>query len=299
MYVITGASGNSGKVVAEKLLAAGKRVTVIGRSAANLSSLVAKGATAATSDLADTKFLTETFKGATAVYAMIPPNFTAPDFRAYQETIATSLTEAIKASGVKHVAVLSSVGAHLSENSGVVFGLHKFENQLATIPSLNVLNIRAGFFMQNFYGSIGLIKSMNINGGFPIQGDVKVGMVHTTDIGNYAAKRLAALDFTGQSHIDLSAEHLTMNEASTILGEAIGNPSLKWVQFSYGDAKNGMMQMGMPEKLADLYVEFCKGVNEGQVYADAKPTPPADAPTTLRQFAKEFAGAFNTQAQPA
>ena len=36
MYVITGASGNTGNVVARRLLAEGRKVRVIGRSAENL-----------------------------------------------------------------------------------------------------------------------------------------------------------------------------------------------------------------------------------------------------------------------
>ena len=36
MYVITGATGNTGKVVAERLLAEGRKVRVVGRNAEKL-----------------------------------------------------------------------------------------------------------------------------------------------------------------------------------------------------------------------------------------------------------------------
>ena len=46
MYAIIGASGNTGSVVAGKLLAHGEKVRVIGRDAKRLEGLVQKGAEA-------------------------------------------------------------------------------------------------------------------------------------------------------------------------------------------------------------------------------------------------------------
>jgi uncharacterized protein YbjT (DUF2867 family) len=68
MYVITGATGNTGKPVAEALLREGKKVVVVGRDAEKLKGLVEKGATAAVGSLEDSNFLAKTFIGATAVY---------------------------------------------------------------------------------------------------------------------------------------------------------------------------------------------------------------------------------------
>lgn len=44
MYVVLGASGNTGHVVANNLLASGQKVRVVGRNAAHLQALAAKGA---------------------------------------------------------------------------------------------------------------------------------------------------------------------------------------------------------------------------------------------------------------
>ncbi|GAB4497459.1 MAG: hypothetical protein OHK0019_31120 [Saprospiraceae bacterium] len=95
-YVITGATGNTGRIVAENLLAAGQSVTVIGRDANKLAPLIAKGATPAIGDLADADFLTKTFDGATAVYLMIPPKWDVTDWRAYQRTVSDAYIQALK-----------------------------------------------------------------------------------------------------------------------------------------------------------------------------------------------------------
>ena len=46
MYVVLGASGNTGHVVASNLLARGQKVRAVGRDAAHLQPLTAKGAEA-------------------------------------------------------------------------------------------------------------------------------------------------------------------------------------------------------------------------------------------------------------
>lgn len=292
MYVITGATGNIGKVVADTLLDAGKSVTVINRKEEKLKDFVAKGAKPAAGDLDDAAFLTKVFTGATAAFVLIPGDFLSPDIRAFQNKIGKSITEAVKKSGIKNVVVISSVGAHLTEGSGVIQGLHDFENMLSEVADANILFLRPCYFMQNFYGSIGMIKHMGINGG-STSGDIKIPMVHTNDIGKVASERLLALTFKGKSHeYILGNRDLTYKEATTIIGNAIGKPELPYVQFPYDQAKAGMIQNGLSESMADGFNEMAKAVNEGKLFSDAVRTPANTTKTTFEEFAKEFAGAY-------
>src|SRR5580658_6054863 len=108
MYVITGATGNTGSIVAEKLLARGEKVRVIGRDAKRLARFTHKGAEAFVADATDAGALTKAFSGAKATYAMIPPNIGAPNVRAYQEQVNDALASAIEKNGLKYAVVLSS-----------------------------------------------------------------------------------------------------------------------------------------------------------------------------------------------
>lgn len=295
MYVIAGATGNTGGRIASNLLAAGKEVTVVGRSVEKLQTWANAGAQMAAGDLQDVPFMTEILKGAEAAYLLIPPNFATEDFRDYQMRTADALTSAVKASGLKKVVILSSVGAHLAEDSGVILGLHYFEQSLKLIEGLDVLALRAGFFMQNFLGNIGLIRAMNIHGGFPIQGDLPFGMIHVNDIGDYAAQRLLSLDFSGFSYQNLTGERvLTLQEATTVLGNAIGKPDLPWVCFPYDQALEGMKQAGLTASLAGLYIEFCKAMNEGRLQSDFQPDENSRTTTSIEAFAQEFAAVWNS-----
>src|SRR5580698_3043607 len=101
MYVITGATGNTGGVIAEKLLAEGQKVRVVGRDAQRLERFTQKGAEAFIADATNAGALTKAFAGAKAVYAMIPPNIASPDVRAYEESAGDALRAAIEGEGVK------------------------------------------------------------------------------------------------------------------------------------------------------------------------------------------------------
>src|SRR5580698_11065630 len=144
MYVVTGATGNTGSVVARELLRQGQKVRVIGRSADRLQSLAADGAEAVACDVTDAAGLTRAFSGAVGVYAMIPPNMSSQNFTEYASQVSTATAAAIEKAGVRHVVVLSSFGADKPSGTGPVAGLHAFEERLNHIPKLNVLHLRTG-----------------------------------------------------------------------------------------------------------------------------------------------------------
>jgi uncharacterized protein YbjT (DUF2867 family) len=293
MYIITGATGHTGQHIAEGLLAAGHPVRVIGRSAERLAPLTDKGAEAAVGDLADAVFLTKAFEGAKAVYLVIPPKWDVTEWRTFQRSIIESFLQALKANKVPKAVVLSSIGAHMLEGAGPVSGLAELEKALETVPGLDVLNLRAGFFMENFLANIGLIKQAGIF-GYVVNPDVKIAMVHTRDIAEVALKRLLALDFTGHSHAFVNGPaDLTMPEAAAIIGKAIGKPELAYVPFSPADAKAGMMGAGVPETIADGYVELFLAVNGGAYYEGYVRNAENTTPTTFAWFAEqEFKPAF-------
>ena len=79
MYVVLGASGNTGHVVANNLLAAGQKVRVVGRNSAHLQPLAAQGAETFIADVTDAAALAKAFHQADAAYVMIPPNPASTD----------------------------------------------------------------------------------------------------------------------------------------------------------------------------------------------------------------------------
>src|SRR6202030_880575 len=92
MYVILGASGNTGSIIANSLLSAGKKVRVMGRDARQLQRFVNKGAEAFTAEISDAATLTKAFSGARAAYLLLPPARS----REEQERDSDGIAKAVK-----------------------------------------------------------------------------------------------------------------------------------------------------------------------------------------------------------
>jgi uncharacterized protein YbjT (DUF2867 family) len=293
-YVITGGAGNIAKPLAEKLLKAGHDVTVIGRNPENLKPLTEQGVKAASGSVDDASFLSETFKGADAVYTMVPPIFEVDDWKSYIGKIGKNYAEAIKAAGVKFVVNLSSIGAHMEDGAGPVSGLYKVEQSLNSLTDVNIKHLRPGYFFSNFYGNIGMIKGMNIFGGNSAKAEDKMILSDTADIAVVAAEELLNLSFTGHSVRYIASDERTPVEVAKALGTAIGKPELPFVEFTDEDTLNGLKGAGLHEEIAKNYTEMGHAMRTGKMPEDYwKNRPTEFGKVKLEDFAKQFAGAYN------
>lgn len=287
MYVITGATGNTGSIIASTLLDAGKQVRIIARDAEKAKGLTDKGAELFKGSTNDVELLKKAFSGASTVYAIIPMNMQAADYTAFQMEHVNAIAEAMEFCGVKNVVSLSSQGAHLSSDSGIILGLHNMEERFNQIEGLNTLNLRPCYFMENTLGMVGMIKEMGIMGS-PIKADLSFPMIATKDIANYAAKRLLALDFEGNNHQDLlGARDISYPEVTKVMGEAIDKSDLNYVPFDYDDFKGAFMGMGASESVADKMNEFLVRVNAGDIFV-AERNEENTTPTTVEEFSHTF-----------
>lgn len=292
MYAITAATGNTGRAIAEALLSKGKKVRVIGRDAARLKPLVDKGAEAFVGDVKDADAMTRAFTGAKAIYTLIPPDYAAPNMRAYQNKVSEAIAAAIVNARVRYVVDLSSIGANLSEKAGPINGLHDNEERLNQLKDVDVLHLRPASFMENLFLNISVIKTMGIL-GTPLKGDLPIPMIVTRDIASEAAQRLLSLDFTGKTTKELLGQRdLTMVEATRVIGKAIGKPDLPYVQFPYDDAEKAMVGMGLAPDTARNFIEMYRSFNDGALRPTEKRAATNTTPTSIEEFAQVFAAAY-------
>ena len=290
IYVILGASGNTGSIIANSLLSAGKNVRVVGRDSGRLQRFVDKGAEAFTADMSDAFALAKTFRGARAAYLMLPP----AKSREEQERDSDNVAKAVKESGLRYAVHLSSYGAQVAEGAGPVSGLHSSEQKLNAIEGLNVLHLRAAYFMENNLAAIGMIHQMGILGNALLP-DLKIPMAATRDVGDYAAQRLLHLDFSGKQTRELLGERdLSMTEATAVIARGIGKPDLRYQQFPYDQVQQALTQLGVPPKGAAMYIEMYKSINAGVLVPLEPRSPENTAPTSFEQFVQEvFAPAYH------
>ena len=293
MYVILGASGNTGSIIADSLLSAGKKVRVVGRDAGRLQRFVDKGAEAFTANLSDAAALTKAFSHARAAYLLLPPAKSRED----QERDSDAIARAVKESGLGYAVHLSSYGAQVAEGAGPVSGLHSSEQKLNAIDSLNVLHLRAAYFMENNLAAIGMINGMGLVGNALLP-DLKIPMAATRDVGDYAAQRLLHLDFSGKQTRELLGERdLSMTEATAVIARGIGKPDLHYEQFPYGQVQQALTQLGVPPKGAAMYIEMYKAINAGVLVPLEPRSPENTTPTSFEQFVQEvFAAAYHGKA---
>lgn len=287
MYVITGATGNTGNIIASTLLGLGQKVRAIGRSADRLEPLAAEGAEPFVCDVNDAAALTKAFTGAKAVYAMLPPSMTSENYRADQERVANAIAQAIEEAGVEYVVSLSSVGADKPEGNGPVAGLHYLEQTLNRIPGLNALHLRPGYFMENTLAQIGIIQTMNTTAG-PLRPDLAMPMIATRDIGTAAASALLSLNFNDkQTHELLGERDVSYSEVAAIIGKAVGKPDLKYVQLPDEQIRGAFLQMGMSANVADLILEMSAALNSGQMKTLEERTAENTTPTSFESFVEQ------------
>jgi len=278
MIAILGATGNVGGKIAALLSKKNEPIRVISRSTDRLRPLASKTVTGFAGDATDTDFLLKAFTGVDAVFALIPPNPTAPDFMRYADTIGESIARALEIAKVRHVVYLSSVGADLAGGgTGPIKALHNMEERLNRIKGLNVVHLRAGYFMENLFWNLDLIKAKGITGS-AIRGDLRLAMIATKDIAAYAAERLAKRDFIGSSVRNLLGERdLTLTEVTSIIGDKLSKPNLSYVVFPYDDAEKAMIGMGLSPDMSRTYVEMARAFNDGKI----KPEKRARENTTV------------------
>ncbi len=297
MYVILGASGNTGNVVAKNLLARGQKVRVVGRNAAHLQPLAAQGAEIFIADATDASALTKAFHKVDAAYVMIPPSPTSNEYRAYQDRVSDAITAAIKNAGVKNVVSLSSFGADKPSGTGPVAGLHDLEQKLNQIDAANVLHLRAGYFMENTLPQVGAIRMVGSMIG-PVAPTLKLPMTATRDIGAAAADALLRLGFQGKQTQELHGQRdVDYTEAAAIVGKAIGKPDLGYIQAPDNQIRAAMVQMGMSDNMAGLILEMAGALNSGHMRALEPRSAANTTPTKFETFvAESFIPAFQKQA---
>jgi uncharacterized protein YbjT (DUF2867 family) len=314
--IVTGSLGNISKPLTEELVQKGHAVTVISSKADKQAAIEALGATAAIGSIENVPFLTDTFRGADAVYCMLPPfALTDPDIMETTRRQVTNYTDAISASGVKQVVHLSSIGAHSDKGVGLLAFHHLAEKLFRELPpDVIIKHMRPVGFYTNMYdfkstiigkGFLGMFLTLRFSGFFNLitgktgviaanyGGEDKNPWVSPVDIAAVIAEELTT-PFVERNFRYIASEELTCNEIAKTIGMAIGKPYLKWALMSDKDMLGGLKMFGLPESRAQGVVEMNAAMHDGSLNEDYyRHRPKVMGKVKMKDFAKEFAAHFN------
>jgi len=239
----------------------------------------------------DAAAVTDALRGSDAAYLMIPSDYTKPDLLGQYTRAGEAIARAVQDSGIRRVVFLSSLGADRASGTGPIVGLHAVEQRLRAIAGLNLLVLRPGYFYENSYGTLGLIKHQGINGG-ATDPNVSIPVIAAGDIGAAAADAIQSGDFSGASVRELRGPRdLTMTEMTRALGKAIGKPDLSYVRFPDDGYVEGLKSAGFDATAARLFLEMSQAFNKGLV-APVPGNQQVRTTTSFEAFADSFAQAY-------
>ena len=262
MFVVLGATGNTGSAVVETLLSKKQPVRVIVRSAEKGASWKDKGAETAVASLDDVLTLTRAFEGAKGVYLLVPPNYGAETWLADQRQRMDRAAEAVQKSGVEHVVLLSSVGGHLHGGTGPIRAASYGEQALGCIAKrLTVL--RPCYFMDNWAPVIGAAKAQGVLPTF-IAPQVKIPMISTKDIGRIGAEQLMAGGY-GKQIVEMAGpEEYSPNDVAAALSQLLGK-TVTTQQAPLSAVVPTFKSFGFSDEAANLFEEMYTAFSKGAI----------------------------------
>jgi uncharacterized protein YbjT (DUF2867 family) len=288
---VLGATGKTGGTAADRLLTAGVKVRAVGRSADKLAALKKRGAETIAADVDDAAALTAALRGSDAAYLMIPGDYTKPDLLGQYGRAGEAIARAVRDAALPRAVFLSSLGGEAAAGTGPIVGLHAAEERLRAIKGLNLLILRPGYFYENSFGSLHLIKAQGINGS-AIDPDVKMPTIAAADIGAAAAEALRKSDFSGVVVRELTGPRdLSMVEVTGLLGKAIGKPDLAYVRFPDDGYVEGLKGAGFDPGAAQLFLEMARAFNK-RLVGTQPGTEKVRTTTSFESFADVFAQAY-------
>jgi uncharacterized protein YbjT (DUF2867 family) len=279
---ITTPTGKIGSALTERLLGTDHDLILLARDPAKLKAFTDRGATVHAGSLDDKDYVVNATRGVDVLFWVIPPNFASNDYRADQNKAGDSAVAAIAENKISRVVYISSIGAQLGEGVGPINGLHDVEKKLAQTDA-HVINLRAGYFMENFLFAAPSISSDSAI-YLPISGSARAPFIATSDIAKLAAELIQDTSWTGKSNVELiGPEELSFEEVAETIGDAIGK-KVSYFEATSDQAREALIGMGVSQNVADTYVEMYSAFRANKVVPE---TAPRKGRTTFKAFAEQ------------
>jgi uncharacterized protein YbjT (DUF2867 family) len=164
---------------------------------------------------------------------------------------------------------------------------------LRALEGVNVMLLRPGAFFEGFYSALETIRHEGVVADTVAPG-VKVPMIATADIAAVAAGVLRERNWSGVVVRELlGPRDLTYTEVAAAIGEAIGQPDLRYVQLPDEELVAILTEAaGFSPDFAALFVEFNQALSEGRLHSLEGRNERNTTPTEFREFAAGLAHAY-------
>jgi uncharacterized protein YbjT (DUF2867 family) len=261
-YVVAGATGHVGSVVAQTLLDSGRKVRVIVRDTHKAERWKKRGAHVGHVDLSNVHDLLNGLRGTEAAFLLIPPfppNTTG--VRGKAKKMIDAMVHAIAGTDVKHVVFLSSVGAQHADGTGPVVLLHDAEQELRTLKT-PVTFLRPCYFMENWAPALPDAKEGLLNTFLPAE--TRWAQVAAHDVGQAAAKLILEHP---KAHrvVELSGpEDVCPADVARVLAKLL-ETEVEPLEEPLDQVAEAYTGMGFSPELAQMYQQLYQSIRSGRV----------------------------------
>lgn len=258
--LVTGATGQLGKLVLDQLLASGiapARIIATSRDTAKLADYIARGVQARVADFDDPASLDQAFAGADRILIISTDALDQPGKRLKQHLAAVA---AAKKAGAKHIVYTSMPRP---ETSVIPFA----PDHLGTENAIKATGIpytilRNGWYMENLF--MALPHALETGQWYSSSGEGRLAHIARGDAAKAAAAALAASTSESHTYTLTGGELRSTDEIAALVAKATGK-SLNVVHISDEALAGGLKSAGLPDFLIPIVVSFDANTRGGHI----------------------------------
>lgn len=283
MIAITGATGQLGRLVADRLLALapGRPFAALVRDTAKAAALTARGVEPRRADYDDTGALDQALRGVDTLL-LISANEIGR-----REAQHRNVINAARRQGVRRIVYTSLLHADTSPLS--LAGEHRQTEALLRSSGVAFTILRNGWYTENYAATA--VNALASGVFYGAAGGGKIASAARADYAEAAARTLLGNAPSG-TVLELAGDTAyTLDELASTIARQTGRP-FSYKNLSEPDYKTALLQAGLPEALAGAIAGWDTGATHGALFDDSRhlsrllgrpTTPLAETVRTLLQ----------------
>lgn len=260
MIVVTGATGNLGRLVVEELLkkVPAARIIAAVRDPGKAADLRSRGVVVRHADYDKPETLGPAFAGAAKVLLVSGSEVgrRLPQHRA--------VIEAAKAAGAKLIVYTSAL--HADTNTIELAKEHKATEEMIFATGMPYTILRNGWYLENYTGHLGAALEHGA-----IVGSSGQGRVAAAARADYALAAATVLTESGHENriYELAGDRpFTMEELAEEVSRQVGR-TIVYRDLSFEEHTAMLVGAGLPKPLAEVYADSDQGVRRGELDDDS------------------------------
>jgi uncharacterized protein YbjT (DUF2867 family) len=258
-FVVAGATGRVGSVVARELLSRGNHVRALIRDPA-AAGRVDPRAEPVPVPLDDRPALARALGGAEAFFTLLPETVPPDDFRGRRRRMADALAGAVQDADVPRAVILSAIAAGVAEGNGPARELRYLEDAFRSGRAV-VTAVRPTYFQENVAAMADVARASGIYPSFMPAADAAFPTAATRDVGVVAAERMQAAEARTET-LDVLGPAYSVRQMAERLARAVGR-DVRVVDIPAGRHVAALVEAGVPEPIAEVYAEMFAGIAAG------------------------------------